>query len=205
MPEAVRLHAFEPFFSTKEVGKGTGLGLATVYGIVQGAQGYIEIDSEEGVGTTFTVLLPRSRIDRPADHDLTTPDEALGGSERVLLVEDEDTVREATRRLLEKRGYTVAVAANGTAALELAVDSFDVLLTDILMPGGMNGRDVALAVRKLQSRIAVLYMTGHSDDVLENVGIDDDDDEALVVRKPFTEDELLRAIRLAIARVPEPA
>jgi PAS domain S-box-containing protein len=206
MPEEVRRHAFEPFFSTKEFGKGTGLGLATVYGIVQGAQGYIQLDSEVGVGTTFTILLPRTFLGQQGAAAAPDDGEAVGGTERILLVEDEPSVREATRRLLEKAGYTITVAAAGQEALErAAADASDVLLTDILMPGGMNGREVARAVRKQQPSIAVLYMTGHSDDVLENVGIDEDEDEALVVRKPFTEGELLRAVRLAITRTPEPA
>lgn len=205
MPEDVRRHAFEPFFSTKEFGKGTGLGLATVYGIVQGAQGYIELDSDVGSGTTFTILLPRTFLGQAAPDAGAEGGDTVGGTERILLVEDEPAVREATRRLLEKAGYTVAVAAAGHEAVTQAMEPFDVLLTDILMPGGMNGRDVARAVRRQQPRIAVLYMTGHSDDVLENVGIDEDEGEALVVRKPFTEAELLRAVRVAITRTPEPA
>jgi PAS domain S-box-containing protein len=205
MPEDVKRHAFEPFFSTKEVGKGTGLGLATVYGIVQGAQGHIEIDSETGAGTTFTLLFPRTRLGQEATASHEPGGQAIGGTERILLVEDEPAVREAARRLLEKRGYRVSVAPDGKTAVMLAESgSFDLLLTDVLMPGGMNGRQVALEVLKAQPDIAVLYMTGHSDDVLDDVGIDEDEREALIVRKPFTEDELLRAINLAVAPIPEP-
>jgi PAS domain S-box-containing protein len=202
-PDVVR-HAFEPFFSTKEVGKGTGLGLATVYGIVQGAQGHIDLDSRLGVGTTFTILLPRTRLGTEVT-EIRPEAEITGGTERILLVEDEPAVREAGRRLLERRGYDVTVAEDGATALEIAGrDQFDLLLTDVLMPGGMNGRDVVREVHKRQPRIAVLYMTGHSDDVLDHVGIDDDEGEALIVRKPFSEVELTRAIRAALARVPEP-
>jgi signal transduction histidine kinase len=205
MPDDVKLHAFEPFFSTKEVGKGTGLGLATVYGIVQGAQGHIEIESAAGEGTTFTLLFPRTHLGQEERADDDDDGGVTGGTERILLVEDEPTVREAARRLLTKRGYHVSVAGDGKTAVMMAVsESFDLLLTDVLMPGGMNGRDVAREVFKAQPEIAVLYMTGHSDDVLEDVGIDDDEREALIVRKPFTEDELLRAIHLALAPVPEP-
>jgi PAS domain S-box-containing protein len=204
MPEDVKRHAFEPFFSTKEVGKGTGLGLATVYGIVQGAQGHIEIDSAPDEGTTFTVYLPRTLLG-PGPAAEPEVGDAAGGSERILLVEDEDAVREAARRLLERRGYQVEAAPNGESAVAVAVGgAFDLLLTDVLMPGGMNGRETARQVRRALPEVAVLYMTGHSDDVLDDVGIDDDEGEALILRKPFTEDELLRAVRTSIARTSAP-
>jgi PAS domain S-box-containing protein len=206
MPEDVKRHAFEPFFSTKEVGKGTGLGLATVYGIVQGAQGHIEIDSAPGEGTTFTVYLPRTHLAPGPEAVPEAGGDAAGGSERILLVEDEDAVRQAARRLLERRGYRVEAAPNGETAVGVAAGgSFDLLLTDVLMPGGIDGREVVRQVRRALPRVAILYMTGHSDDVLEDVGIDDDEGEALILRKPFTEEELLRAVRAALARVPQPA
>ncbi len=205
MPEEVRAHAFEPFFSTKKVGKGTGLGLATVYGVVQGAQGHIAIDSELGRGTTFRILLPRTRV-VPVGGVVDATEGTVrvaGGDERILVVEDEDGVRDTVCRLLQKHGYQVTVAPDGPHALEQVCADTDLVLSDVLMPGGMNGREVASAVRQRFPDCAVLYMTGHSDDVLDNIGIDDDTEEALVVRKPFTEQELLRALRLALAQVPD--
>src|SRR5690606_1882529 len=130
-----------------EIGKGTGLGLATVYGIVQGAQGHIEIESAPGEGTTFTIYLPRTRLAPAVSESDEDGAGAAGGNERILLVEDEDAVREAARRLLSRRGYAVEAAPNGEQAVEATSSgSFDLLLTDVLMPGGMNGRQVARRV-----------------------------------------------------------
>jgi hypothetical protein len=201
-PETVR-RAFEPFFSTKDVGKGTGLGLASVYGIVQNRRGHIEIDSEPGNGTTIRILLPVTRLDQPIPgptHEVEIPE---GNGERILLVEDEEAVRNATCRLLERRGYVVSAVPDGDAAIRAAAsDEFDLVLTDVLLPGGMNGREVAEHLRGDHPDVAVVYMTGHSRDILEGVGLDLE--ELILIRKPFEEDRLLAMVRTAIDRAEGP-
>src|SRR6185503_16817839 len=134
--EATKARIFEPFFTTKEPGKGTGLGLSTVYGIVKQLDGFITVDSEIGHGTTFGIYLhraPKGDIARPA----AVPTMSQRGSEVVLLVEDDDGVREIARRALEHRGYRVIIAPNGTEALQRAAEhrgAIDLLLTDVVMP-----------------------------------------------------------------------
>jgi signal transduction histidine kinase/ActR/RegA family two-component response regulator len=202
-PDVIR-RAFEPFFSTKDVGKGTGLGLATVYGIVQRARGHIEIDSTLGHGTTMRVLLPITRVRDVPDSARRRDRSPRGSGEKILVVEDEPTVRDTTARLLERRGYTVEVAEDGESAAALAATvRFDLLLSDVLLPGGMSGKDVADVLRRGQPHLAILFMTGHSGDVLEGVGLRPGDPR--IIRKPFDENRLLEMVRTAIDEVLEPA
>src|SRR5205807_1749099 len=168
MDEATKARIFEPFFTTKVRGKGTGLGLATVYGIVQQTGGHISTYSEPGKGTTMRVYLPR--VNEPAD-PIDRPEEfapeQLRGTETILLVEDEAPVRAVTRQLLERNGYTVLEASNGASALALVDGNdrlrVDLLLTDVIMPG-MSGRDLATHLVAHRPKLHVLYMSGYTDD-----------------------------------------
>jgi PAS domain S-box-containing protein len=160
---------FEPFFTTKEIGKGTGLGLATVYGIVQQHQGWVEVSSQVGEGTTFKVFLPA--IPAPAQSAAASEAaaEVRGGTETILLVEDEHAVRITIRRVLESSGYTIREATSAQEALELwhsHAGEIALLLTDIIMPGGMSGRDLAERLWGQKPGLKVLFMSGYSADVL---------------------------------------
>src|SRR5262249_7801534 len=143
---------FEPFFTTKEVGKGTGLGLATVYGILKQHQGWVEVESEVGLGTCFKVFLPVST--RAVNGSVLAPATAApGGDETILLVEDEQALREVIREILEVKGYQVICAATGVQALKIWDErkaEIDLLLTDMMMPEGVSGRE--LTERVLQDR-----------------------------------------------------
>jgi PAS domain S-box-containing protein len=160
---------FEPFFTTKDVGKGTGLGLATVYGIVQQHQGWVEVSSQVGEGTTFKVFLPA--IPAPAQSAAASEAaaEVRGGTETILLVEDEHAVRLTTRRVLESKGYAVREATSGREALEVwqsHAGEIALLLTDIIMPGEMSGRDLAERLWAQKPGLSVIFMSGYSADVL---------------------------------------
>ncbi len=193
MTDEVRRRIFEPFFTTKGVGRGTGLGLATVYGIIQQARGAVVVDSHVGKGTTFSVLLPVTSA--PALPRRTQHRAAAAASETILIVEDEEAVRRLARRLLERRGHVILEAAGGLEALRL-VDDFagqiDLLLTDVVMPG-MDGRDLADAVRARRPAIKVLYMSGFTDDAVARHGISSVTDTLL--QKPFSTEMLVQRVR----------
>jgi PAS domain S-box-containing protein len=198
MDEETRAHVFEPFFTTKGPGQGTGLGLSTAYGIVRQHDGAIWIYSEPGHGTTVRLYLPRvhGAFTAPAARAPVEP--ASAGGETILLVEDEDAVRHVARRLLETRGYRVLEADGGEAALTHARDSglrVDLLLTDVIMPG-MNGREVAEAVRQIRPGLRVLFVSGHSGEVLNRLG--GLGPGAHFLTKPFSSAELCDAVRRAI-------
>ncbi|MBN1993105.1 MAG: response regulator [Anaerolineae bacterium] len=187
MDEETRSHIFEPFFTTKEKDKGTGLGLATVYGIVQQNQGYISVTSRVGQGTTFQIYLPRLR----QAAEVTDSDQALAqsqkGTETILLVEDDDMVRELARQALRQDGYQILEARNGREALkvcEQANQTIHLLLTDVVMPGGLNGHDVAQHLRAIHPEIKVLYMSGYVDEAIAQYGILDAG--ATFLQKPFS-------------------
>jgi PAS domain S-box-containing protein len=168
-PETMR-QIFEPFFTTKEVGKGTGLGLATVYGIVKQHQGWVEVSSEVGKGTEFRVLLPAAaKVSAAAIFDLGGG--FSGGTESVLIVEDEETVREALVNCLRSAGYQVHAANTGPAALRDwrdKISAVDLLITDMIIPGGMNGLELAEAFKAFKPELPVIIMSGYSKDLLKS-------------------------------------
>jgi signal transduction histidine kinase len=188
-------HVFEPFFTTKEKGKGTGLGLSTAYGIVKQHHGSIEVDSKVGVGTTFRTYLPR--VDEAAEERATPPATPVvpGGSETILLVEDEEPLRELVRELLLGFGYTVLDAEHGGAALEVAgrhPSAIHLLLTDIVMPV-LSGEALAQRLTALRPGVKVLFMSGYTDDVLGRHGIIDS--QLNYLQKPFPPERLAQKVR----------
>ncbi len=190
-------HIFEPFFTTKGVGEGTGLGLATVYGVVKQSNGYIWVDSAPGMGAKFQIYLPR-HLD--AEQDPVAKPEAESrekprGSEMILLVEDADPLRKLAQAFLESNGFRVLSAANGEAALEIAgrhSGSFDLLLTDVVMPG-MNGRVLAEQLSMRQPGLKVLFMSGYTDTFIAGHGVLEKGTNLL--HKPFTEEILINKVR----------
>jgi CheY-like chemotaxis protein len=186
MDAETQAHIFEPFYSTKESGRGTGLGLSTVYGIVKQSGGYIWVYSERGHGSTFKVYLPL--VEEPVETGAERADmqATRGGSETILLVEDEEGVRDLTRTILDAEGYTVLVAENVAHAEELAATNkgeIHLLFTDMVMPG-MSGRDLAQRITRRHPRMRVLFMSGYTDNVITQGGVL----EAGVafLQKPFT-------------------
>ena len=188
---------FEPFYTTKEVGRGTGLGLSTVLGIVSQHGGSINVYSEIGCGTTFKLYFPRH--DEPVAEDIEDKKNCKftsSGSCTILLVEDNETVREMTRELLEESGFLVLVAENGARAIERMNEHgapIDILVSDIIMPG-MNGVALYESLRRLQPDLKVLYMSGYSENILSLQGVGDESPNYL--RKPFMPQELLTKISM---------
>jgi two-component system cell cycle sensor histidine kinase/response regulator CckA len=182
-------HIFEPFFTTKGRGRGTGLGLATVYGVIKQSGGYIWVDSKPGAGSTFEVYLPRVRQVAEASH-VSEPGWTPGHSQTVLLVEDEDSLRELTRTLLEQAGYKILEASDGRQAIEIAQQrsgDIDLLLTDVVMPG-MNGRVVAEHLASLHPKMKVIFMSGYTEFAQHVLA----DNSVNFLQKPFTREVLLR-------------
>ncbi len=191
---ATKSRIFEPFFTTKEAGKGTGLGLATVYGIVRQSGGHVEVYSEPGRGSTFKVYLPR--VDEPPDMtEQAKPQIPLGGTETILLVEDDPALQAMTRELLEDAGYRVIAAYSGDVAIDLASrprETIDLLLTDVVMPR-MTGPDLARRITERLHGVRVLFMSGYTEGaILESSDLPRD---SAFVSKPFTRDSLLAKVR----------
>jgi PAS domain S-box-containing protein len=197
--EDILTHIFEPFYTTKERGKGTGLGLSTVYAIVNRSQGNIQVFSEPGQGTTFTVYIPYANGTH-RDDQVTGEEGALlnayRGIETILLVEDEEGVRRFAHQVLVDHGYTVLEAQYGSEALQTCLDyqgPIHLLLTDIVMPKGMSGRMLAQKVRSLTPEIKVLYTSGYIDDVIARHGVLEPN--APFLQKPFNPHDLLEKVR----------
>jgi len=192
-PEVIE-QIFEPFFTTKATGVGTGLGLSTVYGIVNRYGGFISVYSEVGLGTTFKVYLPATdqaaEVREESGQNIAT---TVTG-ETVLLVEDEDAVRLACRRILERAGFQVVEASDGPQALVALADRpIDLLLTDVIMPGGVTGRDLAEHLQAARPGLPVLYMSGYTADVIASRGILEPG--VNMVEKPFSSSDLLGKVR----------
>ena len=189
----MRARVFEPFFTTKPQGQGSGLGLATVYGIVKQAGGYVQVESRVGHGSRFTVSLPASdAVEAAPPHPGVTQ---VRGAEVVLLVEDEEGVRRLIARGLEQHGYQVLAAADGAAALRLEAAHpapIHLLITDVLMPG-MTGRELADAVKARRPAIKVLFISGYTDDEVLRHGVVIGTDAFF--HKPFTPLGLLTKVR----------
>jgi two-component system cell cycle sensor histidine kinase/response regulator CckA len=188
---------FVPFFTTKSKDKGTGLGLATVYGIVKQCNGLVEVYSEVGRGTTFKVYLPQVGADdvQPAEGPVTQPD-AAQGSETILVVEDDEAVRSLISDVLARRGYRALMAATPGEALGIyrahAGAGVDLLLTDLVMPE-MSGRELATRLAHVNGEVRVLYMSGYTDAAIVHHGMLDAG--TAFIQKPFTPDSLSRKLR----------
>jgi two-component system, cell cycle sensor histidine kinase and response regulator CckA len=199
MDEEARKNIFEPFYTTKG-NKGNGLGLATVYGIVQQNQGWIEVSSDLGKGSVFRIYLPRTEgTEQPAS---AAPSVAaqLNGSETVLVVEDQEEVRRFVVKALGGYGYRVLQAAEGSQALTMAEchsGAIDVLLTDVVLPG-MNGRELANRFRIMRPDTKVIYTSGYTQDLIAHRGVLHDD--ISYIPKPYTADQIAAKVREAMGK-----
>jgi CheY-like chemotaxis protein len=195
MDRTTMARIFEPFFTTKAVGQGSGLGLSTAYGIIQQSRGDILVESTPGHGSTFRVFLPRTGA-MPADESLvhaTTP--PPGGTETILVVEDEDTVRTFTRKVLESQGYRVLEARNGNDALRVAAEHsgrVDLVITDVVMPA-MGGQELARRLAEARPEAKVLYVSGYAS--LEDGPGGSRVPSDAFVQKPFRSEDLVRRVR----------
>jgi CheY-like chemotaxis protein len=198
MDAETQARIFEPFFTTKGPGKGTGLGLSTVYGIVKQSNGFIWVYSEPGKGTTFKIYLPRvqgeaAKLSAGAEVELD-----LRGSETVLVVEDEPSVRALAARILRERGYTVLEAPNGKEALRTAqefAEKIHLVLTDVVMPE-MSGKALVSQIEAARPGIKTLYISGYTDDAIVHHGILESN--VAFLQKPFSKDGLARKVREVI-------
>ncbi len=200
MPVSVQERVFEPFFTTKEVGQGTGMGLSMVYGFVKQSKGHVSLYSEPGEGTTIRIYLPRSdeQLVRAASGN---EHEELGprtGSARILVLEDDEQVREVPTTILKNSGYTVEEASNGREAIDLIRDSgpFDLLFTDVILPGGMSGPDVAKHARKIDPELRVVFTSGYSEVKTLNDGRFEEG--VAMLSKPYHSRDLLNTIESAL-------
>ncbi|MGE9009067.1 CHASE3 domain-containing protein [Leptospira interrogans] len=196
MPKEIQDKVFEPFFTTKEVGKGTGLGMSMVYGFVKQSGGHIRIYSEEGHGTTIKLYLPPARGQAPAAVAAAAP--LVGGAETILVVEDDDLVRNFVTTQLQTLGYQTLDTADGPSALQAVKNGlpFDLLFTDVILPNGMSGRQLADEVVKHRPGIRVLYTSGYTDNAIVHQGRLDPG--VLLLSKPYRKSQLAKMIRQAL-------
>ncbi len=198
MTDEVRSRAFEPFFTTKPTGKGTGLGLSAVHGVVTQSGGHIDVSSRAGSGTCFNLYLPQENMNPQSASNANETVVPNGGSETILLVEDEDAVRNIVRIVLVRYGYKVLEAVDGTAALKIAQEydqTIDMLITDVVMPG-LQGPEVARAVVHKIPSIRVIFMSGYVDDARTREGLADA--TSSFIQKPFSSDELAHKVRAVL-------
>jgi len=202
IPKDVLPHVFEPFYSTKEVGKGSGLGLSMVYGFVKQSQGHIEVFSEEGHGTTIKIYIPRCLSEAESVSQPSRPEPpAPSGQETILLVEDDERVREIANSLLVSMGYRVLQAGSGLEALEVLAqrDDIDLLFTDMVMPGGMTGAELADQALQRCPRLKVLYTSGYTDMSVFDNGLLQSGSK--VLSKPYRKNELAHHVRNTLDKV----
>ena len=196
MDEETQAQVFEPFFTTKEAGKGTGLGLSTVYGIVKQSGGFIWVYSEPEQGTTFKIYLPQLTGTKKQQESLREKKEPMGGTETILLVEDEESLRKMAGRILEGYGYSVIEAKNGIEALEIATKGdrlkIDLLVTDVIMPK-MGGKELAGKLTEEYPRLSVLYISGYMDNAIAHHGVLDKG--LSLLQKPFSSRSLAEKVR----------
>jgi len=208
MTPEVMNKVFEPFFTTKPVGEGTGLGLSTVYGIVQQSNGFIAVESEPGVGTSFRVFLPRvlHRGGVASDAPAATGEAADAGRRaRILLVEDDDGVRQLTARMLRQYGYDLLLATDGTEALVMlatGLQGVDAVVTDVVMPG-MSGAELIEQLRARWPELPVLFLSGYTGDEVK-VGLKSGSRQTFL-QKPFSSDALAAALEELLSDVRPPA
>jgi len=190
---------FEPFFTTKEVGKGTGLGLATVYGIAKQHQGWVEVASQVGEGATFKIFLPAMAEPAPVPAEASASSKPRGGSEKILLVEDEESVRLVIRRFLEKAGYMVWEAVSGREALEIFQKhsaEIDLVMTDLVMPGGVNGLQLAEQLRAQRPELKFIFISGYSVETGgKNMILTIQRSKGWYLQKPSTAAKVLQTVR----------
>jgi PAS domain S-box-containing protein len=204
MDAETQAHLFEPFFTTKGVGKGTGLGLATVYGIVQQSGGFIRVESEAGAGTTFRLYWPEVERVAVVKESASGPHATLRGTETVLVVEDDEQIRNLSRTILTARGYLVLVAENGEHALTLAAEhegAIHLMLTDVIMPG-MSGRELADRLNAAHPAMRVLYASGYTDEMIAHHGVLEPG--VAFLQKPFTPGNLAQRVRDVLDAEPRP-
>ena len=202
MDEETQSHIFEPFFTTKRLGKGTGLGLSTVYGIVKQSNGNIWVYSEPGRGTTFKIYFPRDEEADVSKMESRQLSKASAGSETILLVEDNDPVRELASRVLREKGYTLLMVGSGEEALKVSEQysgNIHLMLTDIVMPG-INGKVLADHLHPIRPEMRVVFMSGYTEETIAHHSILDSD--VTYLQKPFMPGQLLSAIRAALDSPP---
>jgi CheY-like chemotaxis protein len=188
-------HIFEPFFTTKKVGEGTGLGLSTVYGIIRQNNGFINVYSEPGKGTTFKIYLPAITSKKGIGSEKISETPLRVGTETILLVEDEETILKLGKKMLERLGYIVLTANNPGEAIRLAEEypyDINLLITDVIMPE-MNGRELAMRIGLIKPNIKRLYMSGYTADVIAHHGVLEKDVQ--FIQKPFSLKTLYEKVR----------
>lgn len=195
MSEEILARVLEPFFTTKEVGEGTGLGLSMIYGYAKQSRGHLSIYSEEGVGTTVKLYLPRAMMTEEQVDAPKAADANVRGSELILVVEDDEALRRTVTRILKRDGYEVLVAEDGPSALTLldTTDHIDLILSDVILPGGMTGPELIVEAAELQKDMKVLLMSGYTREAIMHRG--DITEDVQLIQKPFSPQDLGLALR----------
>jgi CheY-like chemotaxis protein len=199
MAPEIRDRIFEPFFTTKEVGKGTGLGLSMVYGFVRQSNGYVTVESAPNAGTTIALYLPKALQVHHAEVEAGQSQRMRGGSERILLVDDDDDLLEVTSAMLTTFGYRVLCARNSTEAIRIieSGQEFDLLFSDVVMPNGLNGIELAREAKRRSGEIKVLLTSGYAEDVLDRHAAVE---EFPIIQKPFSLSELAQSLRSVLQK-----
>jgi CheY-like chemotaxis protein len=194
MPPEIRDRVFEPFFTTKEVGKGTGLGLSMVYGFIRQSEGHVTVESVPGEGTTVALYLPKASCSPKAEVKAIQTEAIQRGSERILVVEDDEDLLEATSAMLTTLGYRVVRARNGAEAIQIlgSGEEFELVFSDVVMPNGINGVELAREARQRSKEIKILLTSGYAGDALERYRATD---EFQIIDKPFRLADLARTLR----------